>query len=495
MQQRYGVAYALQNPELLKKAEQTTLDHYGVTRAAKSSTVLQKMKDTCQERYGVDTPFQMNDFQDKSKQTCLSRYGVEYVTQTEEFKQKGENSCMAIYGVRRPLQSPEIHKKRWNTRKNTVATDGTSLDSSYEVLVYDFWKSLGLTVHRNIPIEFEYDGKIHVTLIDFEVDGVLYEVKGLHLLTGVYDYSGIPISVKLDVYKKNHVIVITDKSEFTINLFGKPNSLKSNGLKYLDKCPNPLIGVDVELFKDFPDFPYGNDRPKCFYNVRVDGELSSAEAFYDPKIRWKMILNRVQYAGGFIDNKQVLVAMNVTRTCKQPSWFSKKRAIRLIEQYCSRQVIYDLAAGWGARYDACKKLGRTYIACDYNKELVDWHLEKGRDTIVWHDGRTFTCDVPCSIFICPPYSDSTGKCFEDYNFEGFDESAQSITQCQWLSIAMKNAPKFEDATMVCKIVDPGWEKYIVEIINNKSHFGTNQEYVIHLTHEQYKSDPVLVPNI
>jgi hypothetical protein len=132
-----------------------------------------------------------------------------------------------------------------------------------------------------------------------------------------------------------------------------------------------------------------------------------------------------------------------------------------------------------------------YIACDYNKELVDWHLEQQRDTIVWHDGRTFTCDMPCSIFICPPYSDpATGRCFEDYNFDGFDESAQSLSQCQWLLIAMKNAPNFLDATMVCKVVDRGWDKYVVETLDNDSHFGTNHEYVIHLTKEQYINDPM-----
>ena len=36
----------------------------------------------------------------------------------------------------------------------------------------------------------------------------------------------------------------------------------------------------------------------------------------------------------------------------------------------------------------------------------------------------------------------------------------------------------EYTTMVCKIVDPGFEKYVVETKENKSHFGTNYEYVL-----------------
>lgn len=489
MQKRYGVSYSLQNPELLKKAQQTTYKHYGVFYSSQSDAVKAKMRQTCQDKYGVDTIFESGEFKQKSKETCLRKYGVEHVTQSNEFKEQGEQSCLKKYGVRRPMQSRKIHQNAWNTRKNIKAKDGTRLDSSYEVLVYDFWKSLDLEIERNIPIDFEYNGEQHTTFIDFKVGGILYEVKGLHLLDGVYDYQGVPMNVKLDVYKKHHVVVITDKSDRTIGLFGKPNSTTSNGLKYLDKCPEPLIGVDITLFKDTPEFPYADDRPKCFYDVRVDGKPSASEAFYDAKLRWKMITNRVQYSGGFIDNKQVLTAMNVTRTCKQPSWFSKSLAERLIAKYCSQDIVYDLAAGWGARYDACVSLGKSYVGCDYNKDLVDWHIEKGRNTISWHDGRTFTYDKPCSIFICPPYSDpNTGRCFEDYNFEGFDESAQSLTQCQWLKIAMKNAPAFVDATMVCKIVDPDWKQYVVETIDNKSHFGTNHEYVIHISSSNLLSD-------
>lgn len=489
MEKRYGVPYAIQNAEIKKKSELSTLHHYGVLHAAQSADVKEKMKQTCQEKYGTDSVFASNEFKQKSKETCLSKYGVEFVTQSDEFKSRGETTCIEKYGVRRPMQSREIHQKMWDTRKTVKASDGTPFDSSYEVKVYEFWKSLGLDVERNIPITYEYNGEMHTTFIDFKVGDVLFEVKGLHLLEGVYDYKGIPIGVKLDMYKKHHVVLITDKSDKTIGLFGTPNSTTSNGLKYLSKCPEPLIGVDISLFTNNPEFPYAEDRPKCFYDVKVDGKPSAFEAFSKPDIRWKMIYNRIQYSGGFIDNHQVLTAMNVTRTCKQPSWFSKILANRLISTYCSQSVVYDLAAGWGARADACTELGKTYVACDFNKELVDWHIAQGRDTISWHDGRTFKYDKPCSIFICPPYSDpKTGKCFEDYNFEGFDESAQTLTQCQWLKIAMENASEFADATMVCKVVDPNWEKYVVETIDNKSHFGINHEYVIHITREQYITD-------
>lgn len=287
----------------------------------------------------------------------------------------------------------------------------------------------------------------------------------------------------LDSFKTNDIIIITGRENS--KYFGKANSSESNGLKYKKKCPYPLIGVDIDLFTKKPAFPYRDDRPHCFYKVKVDGQKSALEGFYDESIRWKMIINRINYSGGFIDNNWILQAMNISRTTKAPSWFSKQLATKLIREYCSSNVIYDLAAGWGARHDAAVEQHRIYIGCDYNEELVQWHTEKGRN-IKYADGNEFKIDGECSILICPPYSDPvTGRCFEDYNFEGFDSTAKALSQCDWLEIAMRNAPGFIDATMVCKVVDPGWEQFIVDTKSNKSHFGTNNEYIIHLTHAQY----------
>lgn len=277
--------------------------------------------------------------------------------------------------------------------------------------------------------------------------------------------------------KSNHVVIITDAG--SKNIFGKPNSKESNGFRYENKCHNPLIGVDIELFKHDLEFPYHKDRPKCFYEVKVDGKRSSHEAFYDESLRWKMIKNRIEYSGGFIDANQVLYALNVTRNCKQPSWFSKSFAKQLISKYCTSEMIIDPFAGWGARYDAAKELKRRYIGVDFNRELVAWHHEKGRSFIGFGDANEFRYSDECSVLICPPYSDpKTGRCFEDYNFDGFDDRAKALSQCDWLKIVMKNVPNAKEYVMVCKIVDKGWEKYTVETKTNKSHFGKNSEYVI-----------------
>lgn len=280
----------------------------------------------------------------------------------------------------------------------------------------------------------------------------------------------------LQIISHNDYILITNPEDK--DKFGKPNSLVSNGLKYKKKCPNPIIGVDINLFTEHPEFHYRDDRPKCFYNVRVDGNPSCYETFYDEKVRLDMIINRIQYSGGFIDSNQVLQAQNISRKGKAPSWFQETFASKLIQTYCTENVICDPFAGWGARHDAAVKLGRTYIGGDYNEELVKWHREKGRN-ISYLDANKFTYEGVCSVLICPPYSDpKTGRCFEDYNFEDFDNKAKSLTQCDWLKICIKNIPNASQYVMVCKVVDLGWEQFEVDVKVNKSHFGVNNEHIL-----------------
>lgn len=428
---------------------------------------------------------------DKTKNTNLERYGYPFAVQHPSIRKKLSEktsdpeviaktraTTLERYGVSYVMQSPEIARLHSNSQFQTEAMDGTRVDSSWERDVYNFLLRNGIDFKYNTySIPFQYNGSEHVTHIDFKIGDLLLEVKGSHLLEGTYsDAPGvIPIDVKLQLYREHHVVVVTDDT--CRNMFGHPNSLESNGLKYLNKCPNPLIGVDVTLFNN-PAFPYADDRPPCFYKVKVDGKPSSLTAFYDDLIRWKMILNRIQYTGGFIDAKQVLTAMNVTRTCKQPSWFSKTLAKQVIQDYCTSTTIVDPFAGWGMRHDAAIELGREYVGSDLNAELVQWHQEHGRN-ITLADAKTFRYNQECSVFICPPYSDpKTGRCFEDYSFEGFDSSAKSLSQCDWLKIVMNNVPNASEYVMVCKIVDDDFKDNIVQTIENKSHFGTNYEYVV-----------------
>ena len=466
---KYGVEHPAKSKTVKEKQKHTNINKYGFTSCLQNENIIRKTKETMIKKYGTEY-FTKSD---KYKETLLDRYDINNVYQLDYVKDKIKETNLKRYGVDNPSKSKEIRSKSVRTSKSSRSKiDNSKFDSKYERDVYDFCLRNNIPIEdKQVPIKFEYNGKEHTTFIDFKIDGYLIECKGSHLLEGVFDYKQeVPIEKKLEIYKQNHVIIVTSDSK----IFPKAESEKSNGLKYLNKCPYPLIGIDIELFRN-PDFPHRNDRPKCFYNVKVDNKPSALEAWTDEALRWKMIKNRINYVGGFINNKSILTAMNVTRTCKQPSWFDKKYAKDLIQKYITSDVILDPFAGWGTRCDAAKELNKKYYGWDLNKELVDWHHEKGRlfDTgcgIEYGDANNIkTIRENCSVFICPPYTN-----FEIY----FDGQDLKITQCEWLQIVMNNIPNAKEYLMVCKIVDEGFEKYIVEEKVNKSHLGTNKEYVL-----------------
>lgn len=490
--EKYGVECTFQLKEVREKQKQTMLEKYGAKYPLQSKQIQEKIRQTNLKRYSVDNVFQNNNIKEKIKQTklnrygnenfnnrikaiktSLERYGVEHPIQSKQIQEKIEQTNLERHGVKYPAQSKEVRAKAIKTAKNTKSNiDDSKFDSSFERDVYDYCKRNNIEIEdRQVPIKYEYNGKEHTTFIDFKIDGYLIECKGSHLLEGVFDYKQeVPIEKKIEIYRKNHIIIVSNNC----SLFPKAESEDSNGLKYLHKCPYPLIGIDIELFRN-PEFPYRKDRPKCFYKVRVDNNPSALEAWSDETLRWKMIKNRIDYVGGFIDNKSILTAMNVTRICKQPSWFSKKFAKDLISKYITSDIILDPFAGWGTRCDAAKELNKKYYGWDLNKELVDWHHEKGRlfDTgcgIEYGDANDIkTIREECSVFICPPYTD-----YETY-FEGQD---LVTTQCEWLQIVMNNIPNAKEYLMVCKVVDAGFEQYVVGEKVNKSHLGTNKEYIL-----------------
>ena len=257
---KYGVDSPQKSEEIRKRTEQTNINRYGVKNIFQSIEFQNKQKQTCQERYGVDNVFQAESVKNTIKQTCFERYGVEHVSRCpeiiektkqtkllrygdvgyhnyEQMKQtnlekygteaipqnleKCKQTCLDRYGVENVSQCRDIHVKMAETRANAIASDGTKFDSSWEVLVYEYAIKNGYRIERQVPITYSNQ----VTFIDFKINEQLYEVKGTHLLNNCWEAEGITIDKKLECYKENNVIIITDTS--------KINEAKL-GLKYID---------------------------------------------------------------------------------------------------------------------------------------------------------------------------------------------------------------------------------------------------------------------
>ena len=230
---RYGVDNAMRLPDSLDKMKATVRERYGVDWYVQTDDYKNKTKETCLDKYGVGHHLASKEVQNKRLKTVQAKFGVDNVFQSKEIKDKTKDTNLMKYGVTYISQSPEIHRRMYVNRANNVAKDGTMFDSSYERIFYDFLLQFDdIKIETQVPISFDYLGTSHTTLIDFRVNGVYFESKGSHLLNGVFDYmSQIPISVKLDVYRRNNVVIITDTDNDISKFFN-----------------DELIGIDIRLF-------------------------------------------------------------------------------------------------------------------------------------------------------------------------------------------------------------------------------------------------------
>lgn len=168
---------------------------------------------------------------EKIKQTKVQRYGKNY---GHKVWQKANKTYQERTGYSHPIYNIETHYKRANTRSKIAAKDGKKFDSQYECQIYNFLLDIpGIQIHSQIPVDFQYNGNPHKTWIDFKINDKLIEVKGEHLLSGVYDKIGIPISTKLNVYNDNKVIVITNNTQRAKEILNNYNN---------------IIGIDISLF-------------------------------------------------------------------------------------------------------------------------------------------------------------------------------------------------------------------------------------------------------
>jgi hypothetical protein len=172
--------------------------------------IVEKSKCTKLSRYG-DSGYHNYE---QMLQTNFEKYGSEMIQPNLE---KRKQTSLKHFGVDHPSKAREVHIKMAKTRANAVASDGTKLDSGWEVLVYNYAKQKGYQIERQIPIVYN-NGQM--TFIDFKINGKLYEVKGTHLLKNCWEEAGVNINEKLKCYQENNVTIITDTNKLDQEAIG-----------------------------------------------------------------------------------------------------------------------------------------------------------------------------------------------------------------------------------------------------------------------------------
>ena len=431
---------------------------------AERSEIINKRKKTNLKKYGVEFAQQNDNVKRKTRENSLKKWGFEYPQQNSSFREKIENTFLEKYGARHPNFAYKFQNQMF--------------DSSWELAVWIWANDHSIPIKREpAQIEYEFKGVKHTYYPDFEIDGKIVEVKGPQFfkegkLVNPFDHS------KNEIYNVKYQCALKNGVEFWSTKEMKPilNYIEGKYTKdFLDlfklnlPFPYPQISskTDLNVLRYFHKSLYWASRKNC---------KSPYEAWNDKDLVLKSALNRLKYIGRCTP-EDVIGGFSVARIAPKVSIFKPSKAIEIIKKYLGPfETIVDPFSGFSGRMVGSFRCGKTYIGRDINEDHVRESNEI-KEYLNIQNAEVFVenlLEAPkrefknAALFTCPPYG---GK--EHWN-ENNDEVEKSCDE--WIDICLE---KYKCNSYVF-VVDQT-EKYkdkIVDTITNKSHLGTNYEYVI-----------------
>lgn len=515
-----------------EKAVETSLRLYGETNPAKSQIVKDRCHATVLERYGVDNVMYNSEIKDKfldtvhsrtperqqeinrtREETCLEIYGVKYASMNDDIRRKNseshrtrtpdqiqlsnklrESTCIEKYGVAHVMQAASVKEQSAQTclekygmpfppnskfRRTIYEYDGLTFDSSYELYYYIWAAETGHKIKRSSNVyEFDVEGHTHYYFPDFTVDDIDVEIKGEHF----FDDSG------------NLINPFTDDSHVQAVFHAKGECMKNNGITIITNIEEQKQYVDakyttdfVPLFRTDLPFPYLNDPlkntsssgliqhfHKSIYSANRCGYSSPKDAWNDKSLILRSALNRLKYVKT-CRPRDVLQGFNVAKIAPKVSVFSPTLAQELIMKYIDEPTIVDPFSGFSGRLLGAYACNKNYFGFDLNPTHVEEsnniirYLMSDNISVEQRDLFNTSSEVfdSAALFTCPPYSDK----------ECWNGAADKVLTCdEWIEECLSRY----DCSTYLFVVDKT-EKFnynIVDTIENKSHFGTNNEYVV-----------------
>lgn len=497
--EKYGTENVFAADAIKNKIKETCLEKYGVENPAFSEDVKSKAKTTCIEKYGVPYSFQSDNNKEKTKKALLEKYGVDHPSKNKEIKskmvsswvkskdamkEKMQKTCLEKYGVLYPMQNYDIQLKS----KKKYTYNNIQFDSSWELALYIYCidNNINFEYHPSMSFSYSYNGNEYSYFPDFKIENEFIELKGLQFfenkdvngkMINPYDRSqDDKFEAKHQCMLKNNVKIITDCSKYIdyVNLKYTKDFL---GL-FENNLPFPYLNENLQ---DTSDMGLIHHFHKSIYDATRKGKLSPIKAWNDKDIVKKVALNRLKYVG-HCRPSDILQGFNVTRVANKISVFKPKLAEDLIRKYLSdADIIFDPFSGFSGRMLGAFNCGIQYFGYDINEdhvresnEIIDYKKIGDMCSVEVKDlintsPKDYSYLRNTYLFTCPPYG---GK--EHWN-KNNDEIEKSCDE--WIDLCLD---KYRRCKKYLFVIDET-EKYkdnIVEVITNKSHFGSNNEYVI-----------------
>lgn len=202
----------------------------------------------------------------------------------------------------------------------------------------------------------------------------------------------------------------------------------------------------------------------------------------------KLLVNRLTYnesfikyglpEDGIIPLHIYAQGINIMRWSPEVSYFKPALAKYLINKYLNEfDMIYDPFSGYSGRMLGALACGKEYCGSDISEMVIN----ESQNIYNW---LSASYDVPnvylnvadvldthaefdC-LFTCSPYG-----IIEDWP----DIELTNLSCDEWIDVCLKNC-KCKRYLFVTDDKINKWKDNVVEVIENKSHFGKNVEYVV-----------------
>lgn len=465
---KYGYKCSLKNKDVRTKYENTMIKKYGAKNPSLCDDICEKRRSHFNEKYGSNSPFSDKSVQDKYKETCIKRYGVDHPWKSFEVRSK----------IAKNLKISKLEKKLIEvlTNNNINFKHQYTIKNEFGIHTFDF-------------AIFDNNNTL-VCLIDCDgiyFHGYLSDANGKSV-RDEYDVSRvqqIPIGIKFIVIIESHFeegikelfsVLNFDYDKYIQDIFDWCRSIKFPYPNYNDDALKTSWKQLCNYESFLPKSRIGDKLIRNFhpsiYHAKVS-KLSPFEAWQQDDLLIKVIKNRFIYKNN-IDPSRVLDGFNIAKIAPKVSVFQPSLAKTLIQKYLNEfNEIYDPFSGFSGRMLGACSLGKKYIGIDLN----EIHIEESNEIIKFLNLNNVKIkqsnilkeegEYEC-LFTCPPYGNK-----ESWNKGEIVKSAD-----EWIDECLKRF-KCQSYLFVVDKTEK-YKEFIVEELENKSHFGKNNEQVIQI---------------
>ena len=412
----------------------------------------------------------------------------------KERQGKIEDTNIKLYGVPHVMSNPKIkHQQAKSARKS-------SLEGRFEeFLIQNNFSYIHGYMVEGTPYNHEFDFAI------FKEDklDILVDCYGTYYHGYETDENGKSVNTYIDDYRSQ---LVPEGVKFLICLEGEEEKAYSEVLKLINIDYNKYIQEVFNWCREV-EFPYpkykdnilnnsynallksdvSNFSMNARYGMKIidhfhpsiwkankDGSISPYEAWQRDGLLIKCIKNRIIYKGCNLDRSKVLAGFSINKIAPKVSLFNPNLAKYIVDKYLSDyNIIFDPCSGYSGRMLGVCSLGKRYIGQDINSETVEesnniikyFNLDASiecKDLL--KDSGEYEC-----LFTCSPYG-SKEKWNQEIENKSCDEWIEEILsryKCKEYLFVVDKTEKYLD--------------YIVEELKNKSHFGSNLEYIIKIS--------------